>query len=257
MKIARHCLRVTDASELAAFYGRYLGMRNFGTQEVPLLGYDPTQCLLELRGAARQPYNSGRNDFYWKIGITLCDLDHAVDFLRQQGWPVSDPRQFGDIGYLCHLSDPQGFSIELLQQGFEGHKSPAGEGHPIGEQSTFAHITLRVNDISAARSFCEQDLGMRLMSVQPVTEYGFCLYFYCGSDENLPNPDLESVGNREWLWKRPYALLELQHVFSGQVNQPVLDDDHAGFGGFGIRTKPDAELTYIQPARLARFSSQK
>ena len=32
---------------------------------------------------------------------------------------VSDPTQFYDIGYLCHLTDPDGFSIELLQHTFE------------------------------------------------------------------------------------------------------------------------------------------
>ncbi len=53
---------------------------------------------------------------------------------------------------------------------------------------------------------------MSLLSVQPVSEYGFTLYFLAHTDEQPPNPDLEAVENRPWLWQRPYTMLELQHL---------------------------------------------
>lgn len=250
MTISRHCLRVRDVPELVAFYTRTLGMQNFGTAGVPLLGYDQKQCLLELHGGATHAGDATQSDFYWKIGITLRDLDHAVRYLRRQGLAVSDPRQFRDIGYLCHMRDPQGFVIELLQQGFQGREKPAGEGHAIGGQATLAHITLRVSDIDSARVHCEESLGLRLISVQPVSEYGFCLYFFSGNDELPPDPDLQSVANRQWLWERQYALLELQHVFDGQITPPARGADQAGFSGFAVRKDRNADLKYVAATDL-------
>ncbi len=233
MQLARHCLRVQDAAALAAFYTDLLGMRDLGQAGSPALGYDPRQCLLVFDEADVAPYEAAPHDFYWKIGITVRDLDRAVAYLRDQGWPVSDPRQFRDIGYMCHLTDPQGFAIELLQQGFEGNASPAGDGHPIGGQATLAHLTFRITDLASARRFCETQLGMRLMSVQPVPERGFTLYFYAWSDEALPDPDLEAVANREWLWARPYTLLELQHWETGLESVRKTAPGEAGFTAFG------------------------
>ncbi|MEM6462817.1 MAG: VOC family protein [Pseudomonadota bacterium] len=245
MKITRHCLRVKNPEELVDFYEATLGMRNFGEGKSPLLGYDAKQCLLELSGGARQDYIAEPDALYWKIGITVRDLDAAVISLQQWGHDVTDPRQFRDIGYMSHLRDPQGFSIELLQQGFEGRAQPAGNGHPVGGQATLSHITLRVNNIEAARLHCENRLGMRLMSVQPVDDYGFSLYFFCWSNERLPKSDLEAVENREWLWARPYALLELQHIFAGTVHPTQSDDKQADFAGFAYQAEKGGAHNYV------------
>ena len=56
---------------------------------------------------------------------------------------------------------------------------------------------------------------MKLLSRQQVTVYGFELYFLAAVSEEeaakMPDPnDLDSVGNREWLWQRDYTTLELQ-----------------------------------------------
>ena len=252
MKLSRHCLHVENLPELVEFYTQVLGMRNFGKPGTPLLGYDDDQCLIELTGGASSAYIARRDGLYWKTGITVRDLDTAAGYLAAQGFEVSTPGQFADIGYMSHLRDPQGFAIELLQHGFEGRARPPGNGHPVGGQATLAHITLRVNDIAAARDTCENQLKMRLMSVQPVDDYGFCLYFYGWSDEPLPQPDVTSVANREWLWARPYALLELQHVFSGTVNEPAADPDQARFTGFGWEEQA-SERKYIRPQELGSW----
>ena len=41
--------------------------------------------------------------------------------------------------------------------------------------------------------------------------FGFTLYFLADQRESPPQPDLEAVENRPWLWRRPYTVLELQH----------------------------------------------
>lgn len=247
MRFARHVLNVETLAGLSEFYCDVLGMGSFGTEKRPLFGFDPDQCLLEFRADAKGAYVAEANDFYWKIGITLRDLDAAVAYLRGRGQAVPDPRQFRDIGYMSKLVDPNGFAIELLQQGFEGKSRPAGEGHPVGAQAILAHITLRVTDLAAARSFCEETLGLRLISVQPVEPFGFCLYFYCWSDEALPNEDLRAVENREWLWRRPYTLLELQHLESDGASVRKTDPAVSGFGGFafGDGRNRAAELRYL------------
>ena len=56
---------------------------------------------------------------------------------------------------------------------------------------------------------------MKLLSRQQVTVYGFELYFLAAVSEEeatkMPDPnDVDSVGNREWLWQRDYTTLELQ-----------------------------------------------
>lgn len=247
MRFARHVLNVETFAGLSEFYCDVLGMESFGTAGNPLFGFDPDQCLLQFRSGADAPYVPEANDFYWKIGITLRDLDAAVAYLRGRGLTVPDPRQFRDIGYMSKLNDPNGFAIELLQQGFEGNSRPAGEGHPVGGQAILAHITLRITDLAAARSFCEETLGLRLISVQPVEPFGFCLYFYCWSDEALPNADLQAIENREWLWRRPYTLLELQHLESDGVEVHRAEHHVSGFGGFafGDSDDPNADLSYI------------
>ena len=250
MKLSRTRLNVRNAAGLSNFYSTVLGMEQLGGEAAPAFGYHEDQCLLEFHEAELQPYQPVQGDLYWKIGITLQNLDSAVEYLNDQDWPVSAPRQFRDIGYLCHLQDPEGFQIELLQQGFEGNHGPAPtSGHPIGGQATLAHLTLRVANLEAAAATFAGDMGMRLMSVQPVPAHGFCLYFYSWSDEPLPDPDLEAVANREWLWARPYTLLELQHLEAAdRVVRPRAGE--AGFAGFAYGQE---DLTYLSADALGNI----
>ena len=245
MKLVRHVMKVQDLDGLADFYVGSLGMAAFGTAKRPLFGFDPEQCLLEFRDGATKPYQPANNDFYWKIGFTLRDLDVAVAHLREKGVPVTDPYQFRDIGYMSKIRDPNGFIIELLQQGFEGNSKPVGDGHPIAAQATFAHITLRVTDIDSAKTWCDKRLGQRLMSVQPVDDFDFCLYFYGWSDEELPHKDIQSVENREWLWSRPYALIEFQHLTSADAQVRKTDSRCAGFDGFAYETGEAGDRHYV------------
>ena len=48
------------------------------------------------------------SDVYWKIGLSLTDADTARSKLIRQRVEVTFPRQFRDIGHMCHLSDPFG-----------------------------------------------------------------------------------------------------------------------------------------------------
>ena len=202
MRMSALRLRVADPERLAVFYRDALGMTVHVEGPNRRVGYDGDDADLLLTPGG-SGYMHDRGQRYWKIGITLPDVDMAADFLRQHGVEVSAPRQFLDIGYMCHLDDPDGFVIELLQHDFEGNRpeQAADPADPFA-QARIGQITLRTGDIAVEDTFCRA-LGMSLLSMQDVAPYGFDLHFYAFTDDVLPNPDLWAVENREWLWKRP------------------------------------------------------
>lgn len=203
-------LQVQDPAALAGFYTKHMGMSALRENQAWRVGYKGEDADLILLPGGR-PYKHDRNQSYWKIGITLPDLDMAVAGLRRSGVEVSEPRQFLDIGYMAHLTDPEGFVIELLQWDFEGNR-PEGVGDPIkplGGRARVGQITLRTGNIDAEKALHR---GMTCLSVQDVSAHGFDLHFLAFTDETPPDPDLTAVGNREWLWRRPYTTLEFQNV---------------------------------------------
>lgn len=218
--------RVPDLAETRRFYRDVLG---FSVTE----SAEALTCSLSHGGQLKfqqadvTRHEAGKNSRYWKIGLTMPDLDRAVAHLDRLGWAVSRPRQFLDIGYLCHLTDPSGLAIELLQQGFEGRRTAGSPGHDIGAQATLAHLTLRAETREAADQEWIEGAGMTLLSVQPVPSHGFTLYFYAATDDMPPDLDLTAVANREWLWRRPYTLVEVQVYGDGRGVAPI-DEGMAG-----------------------------
>lgn len=211
--------QVPDLDQTRRFYRDVLGCETAKEGDALVCAL-PQGARLFFRDGAVATHEAQKDGRYWKIGLTMPDLDRAVACLDKIGWPVSRPRQFLDIGYMCHLTDPAGLPIELLQQGFEGRAENGPPGHDIGAQATLAHLTLRAATRAAAdREW--QGAGMTLISVQPVPSHGFTLYFYASRDEAPPDPDLTAVANREWLWRRPYTLVEAQVYDDGRAISPV------------------------------------
>jgi len=177
----------------------------------------PTQLELSGPVAVGPPptpaARHGDGHSYWKIGITLADVDLAAARLAAAGIETTQPAQFEDIGYLCHLRDPDGHAIELLQHRFLANHEPveADPGLELGSAPTLGQITLRVADADASLGFYRDGLGLTLLSRQPVPRHRFTLFFLAATKDRPPLDDLDAVGNREWLWQRPYTVLELQH----------------------------------------------
>ncbi|WP_170517080.1 VOC family protein [Ruegeria atlantica] len=221
MKLSAVLLRVADPKQLIDFYTDVLGMTARAQGANYRIGYGGQDAdLLLMPGGGGYAHDGGQR--YWKIGITVPDVDLAVSHLREKGVEVSEPKQFRDIGYMCHLKDPEGFVVELLQHDFQGNR-PGNAADPAAPfaKACIGQITLRTGDIAAEDAFCRAQ-GMQLLSVQDVAQYGFDLHFYAFTDDVPPNPDLWSVENREWLWKRPYTTLEFQHIAGAQF-APVPD----------------------------------
>ena len=233
-RLAGVALNVASPEQLAAFYTRHLGMAVDRSGEFLRLGYGGPGAGLELRPASSpDPYVHDGSDEYWKIGITLPDVDMAFEQLSRAGVPVTRPRQFLDIGYMCHLTDPEGFQIELLQHTFEGQPRtlPGNPDLPLGGGAQIGQITLRVVNLDDALALYQRSLGMRLLSKQVVGGRDFTLYFLAFTDEMPPNSDIEAVANRPWLWQRPYTTLELQHLTGQETTVRHASADDAGYAG--------------------------
>ena len=76
-------------------------------------------------------------------------MDLARERILKQGTSVSPPNQFQEIGYLCHLQDPRGFTIELLQQTFQKNfvKPQEERSLTLGQPAVVGQITTRSTNI--------------------------------------------------------------------------------------------------------------
>ncbi|MEM8700616.1 MAG: VOC family protein [Pseudomonadota bacterium] len=219
-KIAALSLNVSDPIGLAAFYCDILGMQRIGNAGLRAVGYGGEDARLEFAASAdATPYRADSNDRYWKIAITLPDLDCAYRQLCARGIQVSAPNQFRDIAYMSHLADPEGNTIELIQHTFGGNTLTrrGDDALPLGGGARLGLITLRTDDPDAEFRTCRDELGMRYLSRQDVPDFDFCLYFLAFTEETSPLPDVNAVENRVWLWQRPYTVLEFQHRKQGDI----------------------------------------
>lgn len=154
---------------------------------------------------------------YWKFSVFTDDVKAARTRLIQLGWTVTEPVQFLDIGYLCHTADRDGLSIELLQRGFVPPQARPIEPSPtlwFRGADTLGLITLRISSVEPSLAFYQTALGMKLLAIMDVNDGRpdpFSLYFLAFTSDKAPNPDPHSVDNREWLYHRPYTIIELQH----------------------------------------------
>ncbi len=240
-------LDISDPQASLAFYVGALGMELVSERVAP--GEDGTVYTLRFdRGAAlalrhrspdrpgSAPYRPGETDVYWKIGVTVPDVDVARGRLMARGVEVTEPRQFYEIGYLCHLDDPDGYCIELLQHRFSDNHTPQPEDdkYLLGCQPALGQVSLDVSDIDASLAFYRDSLGMRLLSRQAVPGRGFTLYFLAHTDERPPAPSVDAVGNREWLWRRPYTTLELRAGGAGGALVAHPPEGALGFRGIAF-----------------------
>lgn len=261
-QLAQLSLRITDPDVSLPFYIEKLGMTLLakgadGDETRYFLGFvhpdhevtkhdsDPSawqiRSYLELIHDGHGPAPDVRkqpdiDEGYWKIALSVSELDIARARLVKNGVDVDAPRQVGDIAYLCHFSDPDGYCIELIQHDFlQNHQSaPEDFSYALGSRPTFSLITYRVKDVDASLRFYTEFLGMRLLSVQPVPAREFTLYFLGCTHEDPPHADLEHVGNREWLWQRPYSMVELQHLWGTEARN-----------GFAYRSGPESGFESI------------
>lgn len=263
MQLARHTLRIADPDNSLPFYQDLLGMtllteRLENSETHYFLGFVERSsgesaeeaelrtlrqdCLLELvhdpKRAADVREQPDKTEGYWKISLSVTDVDVARDRLVENGVDVDTPRQVGDIAYLCHFNDPDNYCIELIQHDFQqNHQDESIDpNYVLGTRPGFLLITYRVKDAEASLAFYTERLGMRLLSKQTVEARGFTLYFLAHTTDELPEADVEHVGNREWLWQRPFTMVEFQHIWGTQdaADFAYRVDPKSGFEGISV-----------------------
>ncbi len=238
-------LRVTDPDAQRRFYCDVLGMSHQGDGRV---GYADREAALQFV-AAETPYTPQPSDLYWKIALSVLNIDLACAQLRARGVACSQPSQFRDVGYLAKVTDPEGFTVELIDHWFQGGRPAEIAAEPVDETrlgggAHLSLVTLRTASIDDIQPDI-LDLGMTPLSIQPVEPYGFTLYFYGFTDEAPPKADLQAIENRTRVYQRPYTVLEIQHVHALDAETPP-GENAGGYGGIKVSSAPE-------PVRLERL----
>ncbi len=222
-------LRVRDPEAQRDFYCLNLGMSDQGDGRI---GYSDREVALRFV-PAETPYQREPSDLYWKIALSVPDIDLAYKQLRAKGVPCTEPQQFRDVGYLAKVTDPEGFSVELIDHCFQGDRPEMQINDTLlGGGAHLSLITLRTSDIASVEPEV-LSWGMTALSIQPVTPFGFTLYFYAFTTETPPAAELTAIENRTWTYRRPYTVLELQHVHA--LERPTQPGAAAGgYAGLSV-----------------------
>lgn len=219
-------LQCRDPKAQCLFYTDVLGMTSYGEGTV---SYGPQQSRL-LFSKVADDYTANANDVYWKIALAVPNIDLAYEQLTKRGIEVSQPRQFQDVGHLAKFTDPEGFTIELIDHWFEGNRPAETHNQELlGGGARLNLLTLRTENIESSKAFCKSS-GMKILCIQPVDNYGFTLYFFAFTSETPPSNDPYAIENREWVYQREYTLLELQHLHNPK-RPLLLDSQRAGYKG--------------------------
>ena len=244
-KIEMVFLSSCDPSAQRRFYCDVLGMKRF---EDGTVGYGEQEARLSFPKATRG-HKPTENDLYWKIALAVPNIELACQQLTERGVSVGTPRQFQEIGYLAHFTDPEGFTIELIEHWFQGRRQDESidsellDPDRLGGGAHFNLLTLRTANIEPVIEACA-GWKMTPLSIQPVESHGFTLYFFAFTADVPPSADLYAVENREWLYQRKYTVLEVQHLHDATaITQPIHGDaGYAGtlFSGFPDNTRNDA-----------------
>ena len=222
-------LRSAEPEAQRDFYCDVLGMRD---RDDGTIGYADCEAGL-LFEAGDGAYEPTPNDLYWKIALSVPNIDLACRQLIEKGVEIGTPRQVGDIAYLAHFRDPAGFTIELIDHWFEGERPPqAPNTRRLGGGAHLSLLTLRSHDIGQVDR-ATKAMGMTPLSVVPAPDLGFTLYFYGFTTESPPNPDLFAVENRTLVYRLPQTVLEVVHR-PQQVPMAQPGEGAAGYGGATI-----------------------
>lgn len=225
----KHTLYISNAKRSLEFYTNKLGMKLINSfkeenKEFYQLSFDDSkeskQAILELIYDSNNtrtsfPRNSEVLEGYWKIAICIKDVDIARENLIKNDVHVGVAFEVPNVAYLCHFNDPDGYCIELIQHKFQKNhiKETEDTNYILGNKPVFSLVTYRVKDINKSLDFYTKELGLKLYSKMDVSFRGFNIYFLAPNMEELPNKDVQSIENVEWLWQREFTMIELQHIF--------------------------------------------
>ena len=265
MKISGHRLLTANPARAIDFYQRKLGMSLISQQTFEGKNYyflsfgseeDADLILIEdtsnpPSSIAEQP---SQTEGYWKCSLSVPDVELVRNRLIETKVSIGQSFEVPDVAYLCHLKDADGYCIELVQHKLGANHQPykPDDKYILGCRPSINLSTLRVRDIEASLTFYES-LGLKLVSRQRIPARGMTLYFLSTGQEEPPTDDIDALGIREWLWQRPYTILELQHIH-GTENSPSFSYRTGAETGFlGL----DMSLGSNTPALIKKEATQE
>lgn len=259
MYLTHHKLLTNQPQASLDFYQNLLGMQvinSFDSQdgkhyqlsfEEVAINAERKQALLELidiseteqaeqLNIAPQP---SQTEGYWKFSIAVNDLEATREDLINKGlsqigecFQVSPT---GELAYLCHLQDPNGYCIELIQKTLKSN--------PIqqSDSPTLNLSTIRVKNAEKSIQYYEK-LGMSLIYTFRADMRGMSLYFLI---DKAHQPVLDAIPANtieEKMWQFPHTILELQQ-FDGTAD----NEDFA----YRVNNKPQGIKTGFVGLSLA------
>jgi len=235
---------------LARWYNEKCGFTARSCSDGSIFLQPPEKESAGLRLIPTDKLGNSGDSGYWKIGVGVPDAKYTVRKLVGNGVKIGMPRQFRDVGYLCHMADPAGNAIEILQDTFEytpTKQTPPVKDHPLGCKAKIGQITIRARDIKRTTRFYEK-LGMKFVCSEDVGS--FDLYFYAFTEKKVPNTDTAAVENREWTYSLPCTTLEVQHVHNSRYSSPKVGEE--GWQGMEITLPENQRAEFMK-----RFPSFK
>lgn len=210
-------------------------------------GKTQLELIHDRNGAITDPYQEKRTDNYWKYSLFVDDIQRVYHNLQDKNHVVGEAYQFGNIGYLSHTKDPENHQIEFIQKTFE-KDTPVTENdsrYPLLESPVMGLITIRSVDPLRSIRFYEAFFEMKLYVRMYVDRgSGFTLYFLGRKGLNPPNPDMDAIENRTWMYQQNEPFIEIQYYWGSEyATDFVLETDTPlGFRGMVFKSNAMAQF---------------
>ncbi len=221
MQLHSFTLQITEAQETLAFYTDVLGFTLFDTLSttnatIYKLGFEHTgSYLLLAESTSTEPYQEVASDSYWKYSIFVNDIEKNYQEIRQKGYEIGQPYQFGDIGYLSHTKDSENHVVEFIQKSFQQNKIL-----DTPQKNVLGLLTLRTKDPLKIIRFYEDIFELKLFVRMYVNRgKGFSLFFLGSKNLKAPSPDIDAIENRKWMYQQNHLFIEIQHYWNSEYDE--------------------------------------
>ncbi|QKX05437.1 hypothetical protein HN014_11100 [Aquimarina sp. TRL1] len=230
MKFKGFSLHINHPEETLSFYQDIIGFRLVEQYQVEnhtifcleskARGYDLE--LIYNQESENISYAHEMQDNYWKYSLFVDDIKRVYHRLNQIKHTTGEAYQFGDIGYLMHTADTESHKIEFIQKTFEQHsrQTVSNDLFFLKEQPVLGLLTIRTKDPVKMLRFFESTLGLKLFVRMYVEKgEGFTLYFLGDRELVPPNPDIDAIENREWMYQQNHLFIEIQYYWGSEYKE--------------------------------------
>ena len=284
MQITQHRLQISNPEKSLTFYLDIMGMQLIhhyeSTQGIHYIleyCYDQRGCSdettnktlhaqLELVFNPQQkfavPAQPNRQSGYWKFTIAVGHLTTAHQKLLDNGIEVSLCTVIPNLAYLCHLTDPDGYCIELIQthliENTQTHLIKLDDiDFPLGSAAHINLSTLRIKDLKHSLPFYQR-LGFELAYTYRSDERAMTLYFLANKQSDSFNEIKYSDNIVETLWQYSDTLLEFQQFDGTQedVNFSYNTDIENGFLGLAITNNRNIRKSNLPSTQASELNLQ-